>query len=284
MSGPDLDHLRKWVGRTESASDVVTPRLVASLLATLDRDGAVADGVPAPPAIHWCLAPAIARRSALGPDGHPARGGFLPPVPLPRRMWAGGALEFLDTLRVGDRVTRRSRIEDVVAKDGRSGALCFVTVAHDYATERGLAIQERQDIVYRDAARSSEAAASVAATAVPPRPATWTRALRADAVMLFRYSALTFNGHRIHYDRGYCLEEEGYPGLVVHGPLQATLLIDLAATALGAVPRRFEFRSVRPLFDGAGFTVNAAEEPDRRLALWVSDDRGYTTMTATAWP
>jgi 3-methylfumaryl-CoA hydratase len=280
MSELDLDHLRQWIGRTEEASDVVSPRLVHGLRATFDRDADIAPGAPAPPAIHWCLAPPIVQESELGPDGHAARGGFLPPVPLPRRMWAGGALEFSDVLRVGDRVTRRSRIAEVQAKQGRSGALCFVTVAHDYATERGLAIAERQDIVYRGPEpRATDGAGGSEPSRPEPR---WRHTLTADAVMLFRYSALTFNGHRIHYDRAYCRDVEGYPGLVVHGPLQATLLIELAAGARGdVVPRRFEFRAVRPLFDGTAFTVNAVED-GAALSLWVADDRRRATMTATA--
>jgi 3-methylfumaryl-CoA hydratase len=273
MTDIDIAHLRQWVGRTEETTDAVTPRLARGLLATLDRDG---DTVPA--AIHWCLAPAIARESLLGPDGHPERGEFLPPVPLPRRMWAGGAVEFIDALRLGDQVTRRSRIADVQAKTGRSGTLCFVTVEHDYATARGPALKERQDIVYREADSATRQDGAPEA-----RPALrWRRTVTADATMLFRYSALTFNGHRIHYDRTYCREVEHYPGLVVHGPLQATLLIEHAVAARdGAMPRRFTFRAVRPLFDGKEFSLNAVEDGDG-LALWIADESGGATMTATA--
>jgi 3-methylfumaryl-CoA hydratase len=274
MTGIDIAHLRGWIGRGEESTDSVTPRLVHGLLATLDQSD---DATPA--AIHWCLAPAIAPQAALGPDGHPARGGFLPPVPLPRRMWAGGGLEWRDALRMGDEVTRRSRIEDVQVKEGRTGALCFVTVAHEYVTERGLAVAERQDIVYREA---ETMARGPGPAREPPHPAPrWRRTLTADPVMLFRYSALTFNGHRIHYDRSYCREVEHYPGLVVHGPLQATLLIEHAAAARGTAPRRFEFRAVRPLFDGTPFTLNAAEDA-AGLSLWVADAEGRATMTATA--
>ncbi|HEX4111777.1 MAG TPA: MaoC family dehydratase N-terminal domain-containing protein [Stellaceae bacterium] len=274
MTEVDIAHLRQWIGRSEEASDVVTPRLVDGLRATLDSEGEAV-----PQAIHWCLTPAIARQSQLGPDGHPARGGFLPPVPLPRRMWAGGALEFHDALRIGDRVTRRSRIADVEAKKGRSGTLCFVTVTHDYATIRGLAIAERQDIVYRGAESAQGQNETMESSRPEPR---WRRTLSADAVMLFRYSALTFNGHRIHYDRTYCREVENYPGLVVHGPLQATLLLAHAAAARsGMAPRRFDFRAVRPLFDGTPFSLNAVET-ENGLSLWIADDRRRATMTATA--
>ena len=273
MTALDLDRLRQWIGRAEETTDTVSPRLAKGLSATLDRnDDAVS------PAIHWCLAPAIAPESELGPDGHPTRGGFLPPVPLPRRMWAGGVVDFADRLRLGDAVTRRSRVADVQIKEGRSGTLCFVTVEHEYRTERGRALAERQDIVYREADSATQADG-------PPetRPApTWRRTLSADAVMLFRYSALTFNGHRIHYDRAYCREVVHYPGLVVHGPLQATLLVEHAAAARGGqVPRQFAFRAVRPLFDGAEFSLNAVEESGG-LSLWVADRQGRATMTATA--
>lgn len=275
----DIDELRKAIGRESTASDTVTPQLCLAFNATLDK---AADppqaGERAPLAIHWCLAqPAVPMR-AIGTDGHPQRGGFLPPVPLPRRMWAGGRLEFLAPILVGDEVTRLSRIEDVTLKEGRTGPLCFVTVSHAVSTPRGPAIRERQDIVYRPAE-------TPAAPAPKPAPAAaakaeWSRTLFADPVLLFRYSALTFNGHRIHYDRAYATGEEGYAGLVVHGPLQATLLLALASELRG-MPRSFDFRGVSPLFDGAAFTVNAAPA-EAGLDLWVADASGRPTMTASA--
>jgi 3-methylfumaryl-CoA hydratase len=213
----------------------------------------------------------------LGPDGHPAKGAFLPAVPLPRRMWAGGQLDLFDTIRVGDLVERRSRVEDVNLKDGRTGPLCFVTVRHEIITSRGTAIKERQDIVYRALEKTAATPPKPAATV---RQAQTSRTIMADPVLLFRYSALTFNGHRIHYDRDYATREEGYPGLVVHGPLQATLLIALAEELRGT-PKRFEFRGSSPLFDGAEFTINAAPGPNG-LDLWVADRNGRQTMTATA--
>ncbi len=275
----NLPLLRTWIGRTERAEDVVTPRLAAELAATLNQAAPPIHGQPVPPGLHWCLAPAAAPMSTLGPDGHPARGGFLPPVTLPRRMWAGGRLEFRDTLHVGDTVERTSVISDVTAKHGRTGTLCFVTVEHEVQTRRGCAVHERQDIVYRGLP-STAAPASPPAIARAPR---WTRTVAADPVLLFRYSALTFNGHRIHYDRRFCLDEEGYPGLVVHGPLQATLLMGLAAMARGAPPRLFEFRGNSPLFDTGAFTVNAtvSEEPNG-LDLWTAGDTEPVATSATA--
>ncbi|HEX2526385.1 MAG TPA: MaoC family dehydratase N-terminal domain-containing protein [Geminicoccus sp.] len=277
----DLDHLRTWVGRTEQAEDQISPQMVRGLRATLDQDpGVPSCGEPAPLGIHWCLAPPVVRMSCLGPDGHPARGGFLPPVPLPRRMWAGGELRLLDRLQVGDRVERLSRIESVEMKSGRTGPLCFVAVWHELRTSRGPAVLERHDIVYRGADQPP------AAANLPdddPLPAEVTRQVESSPVLLFRYSALTFNGHRIHYDHRYCQEVEGYLGLVVHGPLQATLLLNLAMDMnKGAPPTLFRFRSVRPLFDGAAFTINGRRGGDR-LDLWTADGMGYGTMKATAW-
>jgi 3-methylfumaryl-CoA hydratase len=279
----DLDHLRQWIGRSEQASDVVTSRLVTGLRATIDETAPdLVEEVESPLAVHWCLAPLTVPMAQLGPDGHPARGGFLPPVPLPRRMWAGGRLEFSDRLQVSDTITRNSTIRDVTLKQGRTGSLCFVTVDHEIATQRGLAIRERQDIVYRDAEAARPA--SPTATPAPPEPAPpkaqWSRAVPADPVLLFRYSALTFNGHRIHYDRSYCIDVEGYPGLIVHGPLQATLLLEFATSLKGGrPPRTFDFRGVKPLFDGSDFTVNAYEDGDG-LRLWTANAGGQVAMEA----
>jgi 3-methylfumaryl-CoA hydratase len=283
----DIEYLRQWIGRTEQASDVVTARLVRGLLATISENSPEpVDGMEAPLAAHWCLATHTVPMSGLGPDGHPAGGGALPPVSLPRRMWAGGRLEFHDRLRVSDTVTRQSAIRDVSAKQGRTGTLCFVTVDHEISTARGLAIKERQDIVYRDV--DTAKSASPTGTPAPlqpssnPRTAKWSRTVPADAVLLFRYSALTFNGHRIHYDRSYCVDVEGYPGLIVHGPLQATMLLEFAvALKEERTPTSFDFRSVSPLFDGAPFTLNADEEGDD-LRLWTANAEGQVAMEAKA--
>jgi 3-methylfumaryl-CoA hydratase len=278
----DAELLRSWIGRTTSARDVVTPRLAEELRVTLDRDGpAFREGEPCPLAIHWCLAPPMVPQSRLGPDGHPARGDFLPPVPLPRRMWAAGRLEFFDPLRVGDAVERNSRIADVNIKEGRSGRLCFVAVEHEISTPRGPALKERHDIVYRDAPSANPAQQAPPAPGEPARKAQWSEVKAADSVMLFRYSALTFNGHRIHYDWRYVTEVENYPGLIVHGPLQATLLIEFAAAIRGAGPRVFSFRALNPLFDGQEFTLNAAES-NGALELWIAGPAGRTTMAGRA--
>jgi 3-methylfumaryl-CoA hydratase len=195
-------------------------------------------------------------------------------------MWAAGRLEFFDPLRVGDRVERHSKIADVNVKEGRSGRLCFVAVDHEISTARGLALKERHDSVYRDAP-SGNAAKQNAPAREEPRQAQWAETKVADAVMLFRYSALTFNGHRIHYDRQYVTEIEGYPGLIVHGPLQATLLIEFAASIRGATPRIFSFRALNPLFDGQEFTLNAADG-EGGLDFWIAGPDGRTTMAGKA--
>lgn len=275
MADIDIDHLRGWIGRERSVTDVITPRLAASLDATLDREASIEHGAPAPVGIHWCLAPDIVPMSGIGADGHPARGGFLPPVPFPRRMWAGGTLSFTGDFRIGDEVTRRSVIEDVEMKSGRTGDLIFVTLRHSYATPRGIALNERQDIVYREL--SAGTARAVAGEAIV---AAHSRSVEATPVLLFRYSAITFNGHRIHYDQPYVTGEENYPGLVFHGPLQATLLLNLATELRGGeLPPSFTFRSGRPLFAGGTVTVNANVEADG-LSLWVADQAGAATMNA----
>ena len=275
----DIDHLRKWIGKTQEASDIVTEQLTKALRATLFLDiGSPKTGDVAPFTAHWCLAQPVAAMNTLGPDGHPARGEFLPPVPLTRRMWAGGELQFLDALHVGDEVTRLSRISDVTMKTGSTGILCFVSVEHTIMTPRGVAINERQDLVYRDVAAGGERKSQVAHA--PPPKAQHHETHMADPVLLFRYSALTFNGHRIHYDRDYVTKVEGYPGLIVHGPMQAALLVEFAARLHGGkVPAKFSYRGVQPLFDGAEFSVNAN---DSASELWTANNAGSPTMKATA--
>jgi 3-methylfumaryl-CoA hydratase len=278
----DLDNLRQWVGRTDLHSDQVTATAIAALSATLDRDDLSPQaGDPLPPLWHWLYFLPIDRQSELGEDGHPKRGGFLPPVPLPRRMWAGSRLEFHRPLRVADSISRVSRIVDVSHKEGRSGPLVFVLVRHEISDSEGLALTEEHDIVYRDNPRSSDRApAPLAASAEHA----WAREIRPDDVLLFRYSALTFNGHRIHYDRRYVTEVEGYPGLVVHGPLIATLLLDLLRRNLpDTTVASFAFRAVKPLFDIAPFTVcGKAEGDNKTFKLWAKDADGWLAMDAIA--
>jgi 3-methylfumaryl-CoA hydratase len=277
----DLDHLRQWIGRTNEVSDIITAQLTKGLRATLFQEiGEPKPGDAAPFTTHWCLGQPVYPMSELGPDGHPTRGGFLPPVPLPRRMWAGGELQFVDALRVGDVATRSSRISDDALKTGSTGALCFVSVQHEVTTSRGLAIRERQDIVYRDVSGPAPAAP---AKAPPPPPTAQHRETHvSDPVLLFRYSALTFNGHRIHYDRDYVTKVEGYPGLIFHGPLQASFILELAAKLHGGQPpKKLSYRGVQPLFEGSEFSINA-NTTDGGMELWVANAEGQPTMKGTA--
>ena len=275
--------LSAWIGRSDTLHDEVQPTPVAALTATLDHPPVdVRVGMPLPPLWHWLYFLPLHRQSEIGPDGHPRRGGFLPPVPLPRRMWAGSQFEFRSPIRVGDRMVRTSTIDDVSSKSGRSGALVFVKVRHEVrcngATEPALI--EFHDIVYREAQRPGDAGPPPQA---PPAEPTWRRRIEPDPVLLFRYSALTFNGHRIHYDRRYVSEVEGYPGLVVHGPLIATLLLDLLRRERPqADVATFRFRAVRPTFDDHPFHVNGVPSADGgAVHLWASDHEGWLTMDAS---
>lgn len=269
----------EWIGRRSEAGDVITPRLVASYRAIFgDRLAPVGEG-EAPYGIHWCLSPAIAPMDALGADGHPALNRDLPPVPLPRRMWAGGVVETIAPLREGDVVRRRSTIADVSRKQGRSGELWFVVVEHEHHTPRGLAVRERHDIVYREAAAPGAAPASPPPAMEAPQPSDGDWLVETPTTLLFRYSAITFNGHRIHYDLPYATGEEGYPGLVVHGPIQATLLLNRAASLLGGAPRRFAYRGLAPAFAGRPLLVRGSPEASARL--WIEGVAGTVHMEAT---
>ncbi|SPF79906.1 FAS1-like dehydratase domain-containing protein [Pseudoprimorskyibacter insulae] len=274
----DIDHLRQWIGNTQSDSEVLRPTTVRQFAATFDRDWPSEVGAEAPLLIHLCLAQPIAPMSALGRDGHPALGGFLPPVPLPRRMWAGGSFAFHGPILVGDEVTRTSTIRDVTLKEGRSGALCFVTVDHQVTSNGRTVISERQDIVYRDVPPPGAPAPKPAPTAPDGQE---NKGLIPTPTLLFRYSALTFNGHRIHYDKEFCTTTEGYPGLVVHGPMQATMLCQMAADLEGRSPTEFTFRSLSPLFDDAPIRLNA-DSDGKGLRLWTARPGGPVAMEAHA--
>ena len=282
MSGQEA--LQAWVGRRELVRDVVTPTPYAALAATLDRQSArPAAGTPLPALWHWLYFLPLHPQASIGADGHPERGGFLPPVPLPRRMWAGSQLAFHRQLHVGEAITRTSTIESVTGKSGRAGPLVFVRVRHEIGSDAGddVAITEFHDIVYRDAPTPADPSAS---SRPAPAGSTWQRDWVPDDVLLFRYSALTFNGHRIHYDRRYVTEVEGYPGLIVHGPLIATLLLDLLRDHLPAARvARFEFRALRPLFDIHPFRVCGEPQPDgKTFRLWAKNHEGELAMDATA--
>jgi 3-methylfumaryl-CoA hydratase len=273
--------IEDWVGRTETRTDVVTAAPVAALSATLDRaDPPPKPGDPLPLLWHWLYFLPVHRQSDLGPDGHARLGDFLPPVPLPRRMYAGGRVSVHHSLRVGDAITRVSRIADVTQKEGRSGPLVFVHVRHEISNAQGLALTEDHDIVYRDRPKDAEAARADAC----PEDARWSREIRADDVLLFRYSALTFNGYRIHYDRPFAMGIQGYPGLVVHGPLIATLLADLLRRSLPeATISSFSFRAISALVDSDPFFVCGRPNSDgRTVTLWARDADGALAVEATA--
>ena len=270
--------LTDWIGREIEVPCRLDPWRAQALHATLDGDGsAPAAGSAVLPGWHWCYFLDAVPSAQLGADGHPRRGGFLPPVPLPRRMWAGSRLEFIAPLLLGDEARKVSRIANVEEKSGRSGQLCFVSVEHRYYSRGGLAVREVQDIVYRDPP-----------TGAPPPPpgaptgAIWQRAWSFEAPVLLRYSALTFNAHRIHYDRSYATGVEGYAGLVVQGPLLATLMLELVRAH--APQRRlqgFEFRAIAPVFDGQA--IAACGTPDADGAeVWIADEGGAMHMRGRA--
>lgn len=276
-------NLKAWIGTSEVVTDTLTATPYAALSATLDRPAERPQpGTALPPLWHWLYFLPLYRQSEVGADGHAKRGAFLPPVALPRRMWAGSQFSFHAPLHIGDEVTRTSTIDNVTEKEGRTGKLVFVKVKHEIRRggEDQVALTEFHDIVYRDAVQPG--AVEPAPTAAPAE-AQWERKVVPDDVLLFRYSALTFNGHRIHYDRRYVTEVEGYPGLIVHGPLVATLLLDLLRVQLpDAVVASFEFRAMRPVFDIHHFYVCGSALEDGGIHLWAKDHEGWLTMDARA--
>lgn len=258
-----MSDFEDWIGRSQSSTDVFDPASSNALDVALGGEGTLQVGDPLPLLDHWLHFWDVKPPAGLGADGHPAKGGFLPPVRLPRRMWAGGRLTFHRPLLLGQRVTRTSTITAVTAKTGKSGTLVFVTVRHDLDAGAGLAVSEEQDLVYREPAPG--VLAMPVATSAPD--AAWCKTVQPDTVLLFRYSALTMNGHRIHYDRPYAMGEESYPALVVHGPLQAALLIRLAARSLDRPIAGFEFRGQQPAFDGVPLHV-CGEATAEGAELW----------------
>jgi len=283
MSDTTTD-LAAWIGRQETLRDSVTATPVKALNATLDHAAMdVQTGTMLPPLWHWLYFLPLHRQSEIGADGHAKRGGFLPPVPLPRRMWAGSQFEFRSPVRVGDHVERTSTLANVTEKSGRTGKLVFVKVRHELRCNGAPnpAVVEFHDIVYREAKQASDVEPPPVAA---PTGAPWQREIVPDDVLLFRYSALTFNGHRIHYDRKYVTEVEGYPGLIVHGPLIATLLMDLVRRQMpSAEVASFSFKAVRPTFDLHAFKVNGAPQADgKTVRLWAQDHDGWLTMDAVA--
>ena len=251
------------------------------MTATLDRrDPPPRDGDAIPEGWHWSYFLETSPASDLAHDGHTKRGGFLPPVSLPRRMWAGGRLEFKRAIKIGEQLSRESEILSVELKSGNSGHLVFVTVRHTVSASNDIAVVEEHDIVYRDAAKPG--AATPPGKPVPAN-AVWRHQVIPDEAMLFRYSALIFNAHRIHYDIDYCRKEEGYPGLIVHGPLQTTLLLDLSRRHAGKPVRKFDYRAVSPVFHNEKLAVGGIPSADGASAqLWTAGPSGNIAMMGTA--
>ncbi|WP_322048962.1 acyl-CoA dehydrogenase [Paraburkholderia sp. J67] len=268
----------------QSVSDTISLAPAAALAATLDCSHVPRTGDALPPIWHWLYFWSAAPQAELGPDGHPQKGGFLPDLGLPRRMAAGGRITFNAPLTIGAQAERVSRVLSVEHKEGRSGRLAFVTVEHDIQVDGVTAIREEQDIVYREAAQPGQSGQAQAKPTAAPDGADWRREIAPSEVLLFRYSALTFNGHRIHYDRDYARDAEGYPDLVVHGPLIATLLLDsVARFAPEAVVREYRFKAVRPTFLGNRFTICGRRAQDgKSIELWAEDHEGWLTMSAHA--
>ena len=275
------EDLQAWIGRREEMKDLITAWPVQALQATLDvPDPAPQHGDPLPPLWHWLFFLPTVAHSDLGSEGHALLGEFLPPVPLPRRMFAGGRFTFHRPLHIGDSATRTGTVASLAEKQGKSGRLVFVTVRYEVTTEQGLCIAEEQDLVYREGPQGPQTPAPESDAVVPTAP--WTDVVDPDPVMLFRFSALTFNGHRIHYDHPYVTEVEGYPDLIVHGPMIALLLADLARHNGTGPMRRFAFRALAPLFTDGPFTILGGPEENRRakLSVWSHDRRLAVTAEA----
>jgi len=275
----DADHLSQWIGSKETTEETISVEPLHRMRATLDHaPKTMTEGEIVPALWHWAYFLKPTRASELGRDGHAALGDFMPPVPLPRRMWAGCQLIFSAPLRVGETARRESTIRDVKLKQGRSGILCFVDVEHAIFVGDELKLTEIHNIVYRDTKQSGD---DKARPPEAPGDAQWTREVKPDSTLLFRYSALTFNGHRIHYDLDFCRHQEGYPGLVFHGPLTATLLIEmLRQQNPGKSLESCDYRAYSPLFDDASFTLNGKMDGTDAI-LWAANPQGRLAMKAT---
>ncbi len=272
----DIDHLKQWIGNTETVEETIAAAPLLQMRAMLDhKPEGISAGESVPPLWHWAYFLQPIRASELGRDGHAVLGEFMPPVPLPRRMWAGGQFTFNSALKVGEHARRQSTVRDVNVKQGRSGRLCFVEVEHCYFVEDDLRFGEIHNIVYRDAKTLVEEDIRPPAA---PQDAQWSREVIPNSTLLFRYSALTFNGHRIHYDLDFCRNQEGYPGLVFHGPLTATLLLELAMEENpGRQVSSYKFRAISPLYDNAEFTLNGRMQ-DGSASMWATNTNGQLAM------
>ena len=276
----DIDHLRKWIGKIDNVTDYVTPIVEQRYRATLNMDiGNPKDGEPVTSGLHWMLGWNLVKNDELGVDSHPALGEFLPPVPLPRRMWAGSEIKVLKPIRVGDKVVKQSTVADIQVKEGRTGLLCFVTAEYNFLVNDEVTINEKHNIVYRDISKSG--GGSGYSKDIPEKP-DLSEKIFMHPTILFRYSAIGFVGHRIHYDHPYTVNEENYPGLIVHGPLQATYLLRAAEKLMGKQVKSFTHKVMAPVFANSEYMVGVDKMDDGSVSCWGATKEFGVTMRAEA--
>ena len=276
----DIDHLRKWIGKIDNVTDYVTPIVEQRYRATLNMDiGNPKDGEPVTSGLHWMLGWNLVKNDELGVDSHPALGEFLPPVPLPRRMWAGSEIKVLKPIRVGDKVIKQSTVADIQVKEGRTGLLCFVTAEYNYLVNDEVTINEKHNIVYRDISKSGGGSGY---SKDIPEKADLSEKIFMHPTILFRYSAIGFVGHRIHYDHPYTVNEENYPGLIVHGPLQATYLLRAAEKLMGKPVKSFTHKVMAPVFADSEYMVGVDKMDDGSVSCWGATKEFGVTMRAEA--
>ena len=276
----DIDHLRKWIGKIDNVTDFVTPIVEQRYRATLNMDiGNPKDGDPVTSGLHWMLGWNLVKNDELGVDSHPALGEFLPPVPLPRRMWAGSEIKVLKPIRVGDKVIKQSTVADIQVKEGRTGLLCFVTAEYNFLVNDEVTINEKHNIVYRDISKSGGGSGY---SKDIPEKADLSEKIFMHPTILFRYSAIGFVGHRIHYDHPYTVNEENYPGLIVHGPLQATYLLRAAEKLTGKPVKSFTHKVMAPVFANSEYIVGVDKIDDGSVSCWGATKEFGVTMRAEA--
>ena len=276
----DIDHLRKWIGKIDNVTDYVTPIVEQRYRATLNMDiGNPKDGDPVTSGLHWMLGWNLVKNDELGVDSHPALGEFLPPVPLPRRMWAGSEIKVLKPIRVGDKVIKQSTVADIQVKEGRTGLLCFVTAEYNFLVNDEVTINEKHNIVYRDISKSGGGSGY---SKDIPEKADLSEKIFMHPNILFRYSAIGFVGHRIHYDHPYTVNEENYPGLIVHGPLQATYLLRAAEKLMGKPVKSFTHKVMAPVFANSEYMVGVDKMDDGSVSCWGATKEFGVTMRAEA--
>ena len=276
----DIDHLRKWIGKIDNVTDYVTPIVEQRYRATLNMDiGNPKDGDPVTSGLHWMLGWNLVKNDELGVDSHPALGEFLPPVPLPRRMWAGSEIKVLKPIRVGDKVVKQSTVADIQVKEGRTGLLCFVTAEYNFLVNNEVTINEKHNIVYRDVSKSGGGSGY---SKDIPEKADLSEKIFMHPTILFRYSAIGFVGHRIHYDHPYTVNEENYPGLIVHGPLQATYLLRAAEKLMEKQVKSFTHKVMAPVFANSEYMVGVDKIDDSSVSCWGATKEFGVTMRAEA--